>query len=454
MNSLQRWLVLIFLLLPLATAGCSNSPTPRSGKSKVMATYSVVSDFVRNVAGDQVELTTLVGGDGDAHTFEPSPQDGVALAQADVIFENGVGFEGWLDKLYSSSQSKAKRVVASKGLKLLEADDDHDHQDATQGRKHDHKEHDPHVWHDVQNAIQMVQVIRDELVKADPANADKYTANAAAYVQQLKDLDQWVVKQVATLPEANRKLVTSHDTFGYFSNRYGFKVVGTALASFSTEASDPSAKDFAKLVDAIKAANVPAIFAENVQNPKLMQRLAQEAGVKLAPPLYTDALGKPGSEGDTYIKMMRYNVTTIVTQSEAMTDPLFPYGRRHHADPVAAADALLTEDRVGWLSGQPSSGGQADQPAGAVGHTGRPGRPERCRQEYLAQGRGRTAARPRRRHPHLWQPGRCLPSSGGLPAAARRDRLAISHLGGTSGPDRPLRSPRLVPLAGAGRITG
>ena len=195
---------------------------------------------------------------------------------------------------------------------MLRKDKDEKSSPEKKAPHHDHEEHDPHVWHDVQNAIHMVEAIRDELVKVDPAHADKYQANAAAYLQQLQDLDKWVVEQVATLPEANRKLVTSHDTFGYFSRRYGFQVVGTALSSFSTEASDPSAADFAKLIEAIKAAKVPAIFAENVQNPKLMQRLAQEAGVKLAPPLYTDALGKEGSEGDTYIKMMRYNVTTIV----------------------------------------------------------------------------------------------------------------------------------------------
>jgi ABC-type Zn uptake system ZnuABC Zn-binding protein ZnuA len=316
----MRWyrtqvLTAIWLTLLLLPVGCStnrDTAGPRSGKLKVVATFSVLGDLVHNVAGDKVDLTTLVGGDGDAHTFEPTPQDGVALAKADVIFENGVGFEGWLDKLHSSAQSKARRVVVSKGLKLLEGECCHDEKDKKAGHKHEHEEHDPHVWHDVQNAIHMVQLIRDELATADPANAETYKANASSYLQQLKELDKWVVDQVATVPESRRKLVTSHDTFGYFSKRYGFKVVGTALASFSTEVADPSAAEFAKLCEAIKAGKVPAIFAENVHNPKLMQRLAQEAGVKLAPPLYTDALGKEGSEGDTYIKMMRHNVSTIV----------------------------------------------------------------------------------------------------------------------------------------------
>jgi zinc/manganese transport system substrate-binding protein len=310
--------ILMALLLGLTGCSTNRDAAGGTGKLKVVATYSVVGDLVRNITGNQVELTTLVGGDGDAHTFEPAPQDGVALAKASVIFENGVGFEGWLDRLYASSQSKARRVVVSKGLRLLDADDDHGHQHERdtkkQGDKHNKEEHDPHVWHDVQNAMHMVQVVRDELLKLDAANANLYNANAAAYLQQLKELDKWIVDQVATLPEANRKLVTSHDTFGYFANRYGFKVLGEALTSFTTESADPSAAEFATLCESIKAAKVPAIFAENVQNPKLMQRLAQEAGVNLAPPLYSDALGKEGSAGDSYIKMMRYNVTTIVTQ--------------------------------------------------------------------------------------------------------------------------------------------
>ncbi len=308
-------LVLALLALTGCTAGTRETPA-QAGKPKVVATFSVVGDLVRNVAGDHVELITLVGSDGDAHTFEPAPQDAAALAKAAVIVENGVGFEGWLDKLYASSQSKAKRVVASKGLKLRDADDEHEHEAKKDGdkqkHKHDHDDQDPHVWHDVQNAIHMTGVIETELAKADPANAAKYRANAAAYAKQLQELDQWVLDQVATVPEARRKLVTSHDTFGYFAQRYGFKVVGTALGSFSTETADPSAADFAKLCATIKAAKVPVVFAENIQSAKVVHRLAQEAGVKLAPPLFTDALGKEGSEGDTYLKMMRHNVAVIV----------------------------------------------------------------------------------------------------------------------------------------------
>jgi zinc/manganese transport system substrate-binding protein len=314
-----RWTLLCLTPL-LLVAGCgtnNDAAGTRTGKRNVVATFSVLGDLVHNVAGDQVDLVTLVGPDGDIHTFEPAPTDGVALARADVIFENGAGLETWLDGLYNSSHSKARRVAVSKGLKLLEAEDEHQHEEKAPSKEaggHKHEDLDPHVWHDVHNAMHVVEVVRGQLAEVDPANADKYKSNAAAYLQQLQDLDGWVVQTVATLPEAERKLVTSHDTFGYFARRYGFQVLGSGLESFSTEASDPSAKDFARLCDAIKAAKVPAIFAENVQNPKLMERVAREAGVRLAPPLFTDALGKPGSDGDTYVKMMRHNVTTIVTQ--------------------------------------------------------------------------------------------------------------------------------------------
>jgi len=311
-------LVLTLLgLAALAGGGCTGKPVgengggrfTNSGKIRAVATYSILGDLVKNVAGDAAEVVTLVGPDGDAHTFDPSPQDAMTVADAAVIFENGAGFETWLDKLHSSSGSKAVRVVVTKGLEFREGECHHKPGEISEPHTH---EDDPHVWHDVKNVIHMVGVIRDRLCELDPPHAERYRANAAAYLAKLEALHTWVQKTVETLPPDRRNLVTNHDTFGYFASRYGFKIVGTALQSFSTEASDPSAAEFAKLVESVKAAKVPAIFAENVHNPKLMERLATEANVKLAPPLFTDALGKPGTSGDTYEKMMRHNVTTIV----------------------------------------------------------------------------------------------------------------------------------------------
>ena len=290
----------IGLIAALLAAGCSGNGGSATGQLRVVATHSILGDLVQNVGGNQIELRTLVGPGADAHEFEPSPADGVALAEAVLIFENGLEFETWLDDLYAASGSKATRVVVTEGIEPLAAAED------------DHSALDPHVWHDVTNVMRMVERIRDSLVQADPARADTYTANAVAYLAQLRELDAWIVDQVDTLPVNRRKLVTSHDTFGYFAQRYGFEILGTVLG-VSTEVADPSAGDIAELVEDIKAAGVPAIFAENVSNPKLMEQIANEAGVQLAPALYTDALGEPGSAGDTYLKMIRYNVTTIVT---------------------------------------------------------------------------------------------------------------------------------------------
>jgi ABC-type Zn uptake system ZnuABC Zn-binding protein ZnuA len=171
---------------------------------------------------------------------------------------------------------------------------------------------DPHAWQSVKNATVMVGNIRDALVKADPAHADDYKARADAYIKQLNELDVWVKEQINSIPEGRRKLFTSHDAFGYFGQRYGLDISRSALESVTTEAADPSARQIADVVDQIKASGVPVIFLENIQNPKLINQIATEANVKVGPPLYSDALGQPGTDGDTYLKMIRYNVQTVV----------------------------------------------------------------------------------------------------------------------------------------------
>lgn len=282
-------------------------PAAGTFRLRVVATFSVLGDIVHNVAGDLVEFTTMVPAGGDAHTFDPSPADNVTLVEADLVFENGLGFESWLPDLFTAAGSRARRVVVTEGIDLLSSTDD-EHEDEDQN-----EEFDPHVWHDVDNVLHMVERIRDALITADPANANAFRANAETYIQQLKQLDAFVVERVNTLPAERRKLVTTHDTFGYFARRYGFEIVGTALGSASTEVADPAAGDIAALVEQIKATGVPAIFTENIESGSLTESIAHEAGVELAPVLYTDALGGPGSEGETYEQMIRYNVETIVT---------------------------------------------------------------------------------------------------------------------------------------------
>jgi len=295
--SIQQLLggLVLLILLSACSARTSTSSTQASGKLQVVATHSILGDLVKNVAGDAVDLHVLVGPDGDAHTYEPPPADLITLSKTDLLFENGLGFEAWLDKLYTSSGSKAERVVVTRNIEPLHF-----------AAGDEAGELDPHVWHDVSNAISMVEIIRDALVKADPSNAETYRANAELYLGQLRDLDVWVREQVQAIPEDHRKLVTNHDTFGYFAHAYGFKVIGSAFGA--TTEGETSAAQIAALVQQIKDAGVPTIFAENIANTDLLNQVAQEAGVKVGPPLYTDALGQPGTDGDTYVRLIRYNV--------------------------------------------------------------------------------------------------------------------------------------------------
>jgi zinc/manganese transport system substrate-binding protein len=332
------------LLVLLAAALMIGITSSAQDRLRVVVTYSILGDLVQNVAGDAADIVVLVGTDSDTHTYEPSPQDVVRVSEADLIFENGLGFETWFDDLYEASGSSAPRVAVSDGIVPLafeghahegethegethegethegethegeahegEAHEGEEHEGEEHG--HDHDEFDPHVWHDPNNAIIMVENIRAALAAADPANEATYNANAAAYTEQLVALDAYIAEQVALIPEENRVLFTSHDTFGYFGARYGFSI-DSALQSSSTESADPSAASLAALITEIQEAGVPAIFAENVANSTLMQQIADNAGVALYSTLYTDALGAAGSPGATYLGMMRYNVDIIVS---------------------------------------------------------------------------------------------------------------------------------------------
>jgi ABC-type Zn uptake system ZnuABC Zn-binding protein ZnuA len=291
-------------LLQVSRAGAQGSDP-----LKVAASFSILADWVSNVGGDAVAVTSIVKAGGDAHTFDPDPATVASIADAEVIFAIGAGFEGWLADMVEASGNNAPLIEV---MTLITGEEEHDYEEEADSG-HGHGAGDPHIWGDVANAIAAVELIRSTLAKVDPDRADIYASNAEAYTAQLKELDAAIREQVATIPEENRKLVTSHDTFAYYAKAYGFEVIGTALGSISTESGDPSARDIATLVESIRETGVPAIFAENVVNPALMQSLADEAGVELAPALYSDALGEEGSDGTTYIDMMTYNTATIVT---------------------------------------------------------------------------------------------------------------------------------------------
>ncbi len=303
----------LFALLSITTSfGSIDSKTT---KLQVIATNSIIGDWVKKVAEDKVDLTIMIGPDTDNHTFEPTSQDSTRLTKADVIFENGLGLEFWLNALYKSSRSKAKRVALSNELLDLLPIDCHGHFKC----KHSHhQEYDPHTWLNPNYVISMVQRIINTLIKEDPKNANFYKENGLQYIDELKKLDSWIkeriagTKEVAGIPVSNRKLVTNHDSFRYFARQYGFIPVGDILGSTSTENVDPSASQFANLVKIIRKNKIPAIFGENIQSSVLVNNLAEEAKLPQPKLLYTEALSKENGPAKNYIELMKYNVNILV----------------------------------------------------------------------------------------------------------------------------------------------
>lgn len=297
---------LVALLLVAALVG---PPAVCAEPLPVVATFSILGDLVREVGGERVAVTVLVGPDADAHTFEPAPSDVVSVQRARRVFALGVGFDAWLEELAAQASASGRTIYLAQGLATRVVAGEPRSERETPGRR---LETDPHIWHEVNRVLPLVTRIAEGLRSADPAGAAAYAAAAEDYRRKLEALEVFIRGRVAEVPPARRKLFTSHDTFGYFAEAYGFELLGSALGSVTTEQADPSARDLARVIDEIKAAGVPAIFGENVNQSKLGRQIAREARVALVDSLYTDALGEIGSAGDTYIKMMRHNVTVIV----------------------------------------------------------------------------------------------------------------------------------------------
>ena len=275
------------------------TPSFAQEKLKAVATFSILHDFVKNVGGDRVDVQSLVGPSGDAHVYQPKPSDAKTIADAKVVFVNGLGFEGWIDRLIKASASKAALVTATKGVKPRKAEDDHGHGGA-----------DPHAWQSVANAKLYVANIRDALTAADPAGKATYEANATAYLAKLEALDAEVKAEVAKIPADRRKIITTHDAFGYFAGAYGVSFI--APQGVSTE-SEVSAKDVAKIITQIRKQKIPAVFLENVSDERLLRRIAQEGGARIGGTLYSDALTDDKGLAPTYIDMMRHNVKQLST---------------------------------------------------------------------------------------------------------------------------------------------
>ncbi|GAU82828.1 metal ABC transporter substrate-binding protein [Bosea sp. BIWAKO-01] len=293
------------------TAGLALSAAPLIARAQeklpVVASFSILGDFAREIGGERVAVTILVGPDGDAHVYSPTPADAKSVAAAKLVLINGLKFEGWLSRLIKSSGTSAIIATATQGVSPLKLkDDDHDH---GKSGGHDHAGgDDPHAWQSVVNARLYVANIRDALSAADPAGKAAYEANAAAYLGKLDALQGEIQAAVARIPVDRRKAITSHDAFGYFVKAYGIEFV--APQGVSTEA-EASAKDVVRIIRQVKAQKIPAVFLENITNPRLIEQIARETGAKIGGRLYSDALSTASGPAGTYIEMMRHNIRQI-----------------------------------------------------------------------------------------------------------------------------------------------
>jgi len=291
------------IALTAAAAAVTAGLVPGRGQNRVqdrrraVATFSILGDFARNVGGEQVELATLVGPNGDVHVFAPTPGDVKTIAAADIVFVNGLGLEGWIDRLIAASATRALVVVASRGITPRSGT-----------RAQDRGASDPHAWQSVANAKLYVGNIRDGLIAIDAAEKKIFEANANTYLAKLDALDGEIRAAIEAIPSARRKVITAHSAFGYFGDAYGIEFI--APEGLSTEA-EPSARDIAKLIEQIRRENVPALFLENVADSRLLQRIGAETGVRIGGRLYSDALSPPDGPAASYIEMMRSNLREL-----------------------------------------------------------------------------------------------------------------------------------------------
>jgi zinc/manganese transport system substrate-binding protein len=283
----SSWIACLALLIAFA-------PLHAQGRLNVVVSFSILGDFVRNVGGDRVNVTALVGPNGDAHVYTPPPADAQNIADAKLLIINGLGLEGWLPRLLQASGSKAPVVTATRGIAPLRLGSDTD----------------PHAWQSVANAKIYVANIRDALVAADLADAEAFAANAARYTTELDALDREIRSAVGQIPPERRKVISTHDAFGYFAAQYGIEFI--APEGVSTEA-EPSARDVARIVSQIRQAKIPAVFMENISDPRLIGRIAAETGAKIGGTLFSDALTDEKGEAPTYIAMVRHNIRALTS---------------------------------------------------------------------------------------------------------------------------------------------
>ncbi|MGD1805148.1 metal ABC transporter solute-binding protein, Zn/Mn family [Dapis sp. BLCC M126] len=291
------------ILLGLWISGCAapsaNISAESEGKPLVVSTSTIIADMAEKIGGDEIEHQGIMEPGADPHIYEPVPADSVAFEEADLIIYNGYNLEPALIKLMNAAGVKAQKLAVGEKVTAL------------QNPEEGELVPDPHVWGDAENGIVMVNAIRDILIELSPEDKEVFMENAARLVEELEQVDIWISEQIGTIPESQRRLVTTHDAFEYYVKAYGLEVTGTLIGMTTEE--QPSAQTVKNLADEIKKTGVPAIFAETTINPKLITTVAEEAGVKLAPrELYSDSIGAPGSEGDSYVKMLISNTQAIV----------------------------------------------------------------------------------------------------------------------------------------------
>lgn len=280
----------------VATSLFASGSVLAGDKLKVVASFSILGDMVSRVGGNLVEVTTIVGPNADTHVYEPKPSDASALSGTQIFIVNGLGFEGWMERLVESTGFKGETVVASNGITLRTMMED------------GAEEADPHGWQNLANGLVYVKNITDGLCKVDAADCDAFKKNAEAYSAEISALDADVKAKIAAVPEDKRKVITTHDAFGYFGAAYG--VAFLAPEGMSTE-SEASAADVAKLIDQIKKDGITALFVENMSDPRLIEQIGKETGVKLGGSLFADALSETAEGGGTYLDMFKHNISLL-----------------------------------------------------------------------------------------------------------------------------------------------
>lgn len=317
LNHFRTFFALICTLLGMLSLNTATQAKPL----QVVASFSILGDWVQQIGGENIQLTVLIQAGGDAHVFEPSAQNARTISQADILFINGLEFEPWLERLKTAARFKGIEITASQGIvpRKFHADEpeEHDNHHPNESAHHNHNVHashnhgefDPHAWQNVRNAIIYVHNIEQALSQADPANAPLYQQRAQAYIKQLEELDQQIRTATGQIPENRRIIVTAHNSLGYFADAYGFKSL--ALSGISTD-EEPSAANVAQLIRLIRELQIPALFLENTVNPKLIERIASETQATLGGTLYADALSAPGTPADNYIAMIQSNLHAIV----------------------------------------------------------------------------------------------------------------------------------------------